>query len=81
MIAQGEWQRKYLDCGTSHFPRTAPVVIMLITHGDDILLGRSPGWLLEIFFLLAGFVEPGETLEASVRREMSEEVRCPGWRC
>ena len=73
-IAEGGWQRKCPSCGTSHFPRTDPVVIMLITHGDRVLLGRSPGWPEGMYSLLAGFVEPGETLEAAVRREVFEET-------
>jgi len=47
---------------------------MLITHGNSVLLGRSPGWPEGMFSLLAGFVEPGETLEAAVRREVMEEA-------
>jgi NAD+ diphosphatase len=46
---------------------------MLITHGDSVLMGRSPGWPQGMYSLLAGFVEPGETLEAAVRREVFEE--------
>ena len=72
-IAMGGWQRDCAVCGTHHFPRTDPVVIMLITHGNSILLGRSPGWPEGMFSLLAGFVEPGETIEAAVRREVFEE--------
>ncbi len=68
------WQRKCDACGTPHFPRTDPVVIMLITLGDQVLLGRSPGWPEGMYSLLAGFVEPGETLEAAVRREVFEET-------
>ncbi|MBE1285657.1 MAG: NAD(+) diphosphatase [Rhodobacteraceae bacterium] len=68
------WQRRCPSCGASHFPRTDPVVIMLITHGDDVLMGRSPGWPEGMYSLLAGFVEPGETLEAAVRREVFEEA-------
>ena len=56
-----------------HFPRTDPVVIMLITHGNRVLMGRSPGWPDGMYSLLAGFVEPGETIEAAVRREVEEE--------
>lgn len=72
--AMAGWQRDCPDCGGHHFPRTDPVVIMLITHGDDVLLGRSPGWPEGMFSLLAGFVEPGETIEAAVRREVFEEA-------
>ena len=73
-VSQAGWQRKCPDCKALHFPRTDPVVIMLITHGDDVLMGRSPGWPEGMYSLLAGFVEPGETLEAAVRREVFEET-------
>lgn len=76
-IAQAGWQRGCPDCGGQHFPRTDPVVIMLITHGDQVLMGRSPGWPEGMYSLLAGFVEPGETLEAAVRREVLEEAGVP----
>ena len=72
---KGGWSRKCDACGASHFPRTDPVVIMLITHGNDVLLGRSPGWPAGMYSLLAGFMEPGETIEAAVRREVMEETR------
>ncbi|MEM9967055.1 MAG: NAD(+) diphosphatase [Pseudomonadota bacterium] len=73
-IAQAGWQRICPSCGASHFPRTDPVVIMLITQGHSVLMGRSPGWPEGMYSLLAGFVEPGETLEAAVRREVFEEA-------
>jgi NAD+ diphosphatase len=73
-IAQGGWQRICHPCGAHHFPRTDPVVIMLITLGNSVLMGRSPGWPEGMYSLLAGFVEPGETLEAAVRREVFEEA-------
>ena len=73
-ITQAGWQRLCPACGAHHFPRTDPVVIMLITHGNSVLLGRSPGWPEGMYSLLAGFVEPGETLEAAVRREVWEET-------
>ncbi|WP_316014868.1 NAD(+) diphosphatase [Roseobacter sp. HKCCA0434] len=72
--AKGGWSRACPSCGASHFPRTDPVVIMLITHGNDVLLGRSPGWPAGMYSLLAGFMEPGETVEAAVRREVMEEA-------
>ncbi|MCU0903504.1 MAG: NAD(+) diphosphatase [Tabrizicola sp.] len=77
-MAQGGWQRGCPACGAQHFPRTDPVVIMLVTRGNAVLLGRSSGWPEGMFSLLAGFVEPGETIEAAVRREVLEEtgVRC-----
>ncbi len=68
------WQRRCGACGAGHFPRTDPVVIMLITHGESVLVGRSPHWPERMFSLLAGFVEPGETVEDAVRREVMEEA-------
>lgn len=73
-LKQAGWQRQCPSCSALHFPRTDPVVIMLITNGDDVLMGRSPGWPEGMYSLLAGFVEPGETLEAAVRREVWEET-------
>ncbi len=73
VTAKAGWQRNCGACGASHFPRTDPVVIMLVLHGNRVLLGRSPGWPEGMYSLLAGFVEPGETLEAAVRREVAEE--------
>lgn len=73
-IVMAGWQRTCPDCGAHHFPRTDPVVIMLITHGNSVLLGRSPHWPEGMYSLLAGFVEPGETIEAAVRREVAEET-------
>lgn len=73
-LAMGGWQRDCAACGAKHFPRTDPVVIMLITQGDAVLLGRSPGWPEGMYSCLAGFVEPGETIEAAVRREVFEEA-------
>ncbi len=74
VIAQAGWQRDCPACGGHHFPRTDPVVIMLITRGNEVLMGRSPGWPDGMYSLLAGFVEPGETIEAAVRREVLEEA-------
>ncbi|MDU8910443.1 NAD(+) diphosphatase [Aestuariicoccus sp. MJ-SS9] len=71
---QAGWQRICPACGGHHFPRTDPVVIMLITHGNSVLLGRSPGWPEGMYSCLAGFIEPGETIEAAVRREVFEEA-------
>ena len=73
-LSQAGWQRSCETCGGQHFPRTDPVVIMLITHGNSVLMGRSPGWPEGMYSLLAGFVEPGETIEAAVRREVREEA-------
>jgi NAD+ diphosphatase len=76
-VAEGGWQRRCAACGASHFPRTDPVVIMLITHGDAVLIGRSGFWPEGMYSLLAGFIEPGETIEAAVRREVFEETGVP----
>jgi NAD+ diphosphatase len=73
-VSMGGWQRTCTVCKTHHFPRTDPVVIMLITRGNEVLVGRSPGWPAGMYSLLAGFMEPGETIEAAVRREVFEET-------
>lgn len=72
--AQAGWQRVCPACAATHFPRTDPVVIMLVTRGNRLLLGRSPGWPPGMYSCLAGFVEPGETIEDAVRREVAEET-------
>ena len=61
------------DCGRLHFPRTDAAVIMLVEHEGACLLGRQPGWPPHRYSTLAGFVEPGEALEDTVRREVTEE--------
>jgi NAD+ diphosphatase len=61
-------------CGRSQFPRTDPAVIMLVTDGERALLGRQAAWPPGRYSTLAGFVEPGESLEDAVRREVMEEV-------
>ncbi|GLS85502.1 NADH pyrophosphatase [Cypionkella aquatica] len=73
-ISHAGWQRGCAACGAQHFPRTDPVVIMLVVRGNKLLLGRSAPWPEGMYSLLAGFVEPGETLEAAVRREVFEET-------
>ncbi len=74
VMSMAGWQRSCPSCDAQHFPRTDPVVIMLITHGNNVLIGRSDFWPEGMYSLLAGFVEPGETLEAAVRREVKEET-------
>jgi len=68
------YRRHCAACGADHFPRTDPVVIMLATHGDDCLVGRGKQFPPGMFSALAGFVEPGETIEEAVRREIAEEA-------
>jgi NAD+ diphosphatase len=61
-------------CNTVHFPRTDPAVIMAVTDGERLLLGRQASWPPGMHSVLAGFVEPGESLEEAVAREVKEEV-------
>jgi NAD+ diphosphatase len=71
--ADAGWKRVCPACGTQHFPRTDPVVIMLAVYGDRCLLGRQATWAPGMWSALAGFVEPGESLEEAVARELREE--------
>jgi NAD+ diphosphatase len=64
-------------CGAIHFPRTDPAVIMRVTHEDRVLLGRQASWDPGRYSTLAGFVEPGESLEDAVAREVMEETGVP----
>jgi NAD+ diphosphatase len=73
-VVQAGWRRDCPSCGGQHFPRTDPVVIMLGVHGDQCLLGRQSRFPKGMWSCLAGFVEPGETLEEAVRREILEEA-------
>jgi NAD+ diphosphatase len=73
----GGWRRGCAGCGAKHFPRTDPVVIMLAVHGDRALLGRQAAWPPGMYSLLAGFMEPGETVEEAARRETMEEAGVP----
>jgi NAD+ diphosphatase len=74
----GGHERICPSCDAHHFPRTDPVVIVRITDGGDgLLLGRQERWEDGRFSLLAGYVEPGETLEEAVRREVLEESGVP----
>lgn len=72
-IAKGGWQRSCDNCGAQHFPRTDPVTIMLAEYDGKLMLGRGKGWPEGAFSALAGFVEPGETIEEAVQREVFEE--------
>jgi NAD+ diphosphatase len=69
----GGYKRHCLNCNSEHFPRTDPVAIMLAVTQDRCLLGRSPHFIPGMYSALAGFIEPGETIEAAVRRETLEE--------
>ncbi len=74
-VIQAGWARACPACGTEHYPRTDPAVIMAVVDDDDrILLGRQAAWPARRFSTLAGFVEPGEPLETAVRREVLEEA-------
>lgn len=73
-ITHAGWQRLCPGCGAVHFPRTDPVVIMRITREGQVLLARSPGWPEGLHSCPAGFMEPGETPAAAVRREVFEET-------
>jgi len=70
----GGWKRKCPSCETEHFPRTDPVVIMLPYHGDRCMLGRQEAWPKGMFSALAGFLEPGESIEEACARELNEEA-------
>ncbi|WP_435202980.1 NAD(+) diphosphatase [Janibacter sp. GS2] len=74
-IVQAGWTRRCPRDGSEHYPRTDPAVIMAVTDAEDrLLLARNIGWPEGRFSVLAGFVEPGETIEAAVAREVFEEV-------
>jgi NAD+ diphosphatase len=73
-IVQGGWRRDCPACAAEHFPRTDPVVIMLAVAGERCLLGRSRRFVPSMWSCLAGFVEPGESIEQAVRRETLEEA-------
>jgi NAD+ diphosphatase len=73
-VVDGGWRRHCPACGTDHFPRTDPVVIMLPLFEDRCLLGRSASWDPGRFSALAGFMEPGESIEEACAREVAEEA-------
>ena len=76
------WGRRCPSCGAEHFPRVDPVVIMIAEHNGRALLGRQPRWPAGRYSALAGFLEPGESIEEAVAREIMEEagVRVSGVR-
>jgi len=73
-VAEAGWKRVCEACRSEHFPRTDPVVIMLPTFGERCLLGRQTAWPAGMHSALAGFLEPGETIEAACAREVFEEA-------
>jgi NAD+ diphosphatase len=73
-LTQAGWRRDCPVCDAEHFPRTDPVVIMLVIAGERCVLGRSPRFAETMWSCLAGFAEPGESIEEAVRREVAEEV-------
>ncbi len=73
-VSGGGWRRDCANCSTQHFPRVDPVVIMLAVDGERCLLGRQPRFAAGMYSALAGFLEPGETVEEAVRREIHEEA-------
>ena len=74
LVKDGGWRRKCWACGLEWFPRTDPVVIMLITDGSRCLLAHEHRYGDKMFSALAGFIEPGEDIEHAVRREVLEET-------
>jgi NAD+ diphosphatase len=73
-LTQAGWRRDCPSCRAEHFPRTDPVVIMLAVSGERCVLGRSRRFVPTMWSCLAGFTEPGESIEEAVRREVLEEV-------
>jgi NAD+ diphosphatase len=73
-MAQAGWKRVCPGCNVEHFPRTDPVVIMLAVHGERCLLGRAGRFVQNMWSCLAGFIEPGESIEEAARRETLEEA-------
>ena len=72
-VEDAGYRRHCPGCGMDHFPRTDPVAIMVVRHAGRILLGRQSSWKPGMYSALAGFVEPGETIEDAARREVFEE--------
>jgi NAD+ diphosphatase len=72
--SQTERAKECPKCGLLHFPRLAPAIIVLVERGNELLLARSRHFMPEMYSVLAGFVEPGESLEEAVVREVREEV-------
>ena len=73
-ISEAGWKRLCNSCGAEHFPRSDPVAIMLAVKDERCLLGRGPNWPKQFMSCLAGFIEPGETIEQAAVRELQEET-------
>jgi NAD+ diphosphatase len=73
-VADGGWKRVCPACNAEHFPRTDPVVIMLPVRGERCLVGRQAVWPTGMWSALAGFLEPGESVEEACARELKEEA-------
>lgn len=73
-IVRAGWGRRCDGCGADHFPRVDPVAIMLAEHGCEVLIGRQPQYPPGRYSALAGFIEPGESIEDAVARELWEEA-------
>jgi NAD+ diphosphatase len=73
VMADAGYRRHCDVCSADHFPRTDPVIIIAVRHGDNFLLGRQAAWTPGMYSTLAGFMEPGETIEQAARREVFEE--------
>ena len=74
LVKDGGWRRKCWSCGTEWFPRTDPVVIMLVTDGERCIMAHEHRYAKSMYSTLAGFLEPGEDIEHAVRREVLEET-------
>jgi NAD+ diphosphatase len=72
-LSDAGYKRSCPACKAEHFPRTDPVIIIAVTHGKRVLLGRQASWPAGMYSTLAGFMEPGETIEDAARREVKEE--------
>ncbi len=73
-VADAGWKRRCPACAAEHFPRTDPVAIMLPVRGEECLLGRQAAWPAGMYSALAGFMEPGESIEEACARELREEA-------
>ncbi len=80
-LARGGWQGACTRCATEHYPRTDPAVIVAVGDGARLLLGRQHSWPARRYSVIAGFVEPGESLEQTVAREVMEETGVRVRRC